>query len=207
LTTRPTCTLYIDYKSPYAYLAKDPAYRLEHETGVAIDWLPYILDIPAYLGSARVDAEGRVLEQNRNAHQWRRVKYSYMDVRREANRVGLTIRGTQKIWDSRLAGIGLLYAKRLGVFRAYNDEVFERFWKRELDIENPSALEDVLQRAGADASGFTAFLEEEGPRELAAVQEAAEAEGVFGVPSFLLPDGDLYWGREHLPRLRELLAG
>ena len=116
-----------------------------------LDWLPYILDIPAYLGSAKVDAEGRVLEQDRNAHQWRRVKYSYMDVRREANRVGLTIRGTQKIWNSSLAGIGLLYAKRHGVFRAYNDEVFERFWKHELDIENPAALADVLKRAGADA--------------------------------------------------------
>ena len=26
------------------------------------------------------------------------------------------------------------------------------------------------------------------------------------VPSFLFPDGDLYWGREHLPRIREMLA-
>ena len=161
-----TLKLYIDYKSPYAYLAKEPAYRLELETGVEIDWLPYILDIPAYLGSAKVDAEGRVLEQDRNAHQWRRVRYSYMDVRREANRVGLTIRGTQKIWDSSLAGIGLLHARRQGAHRAYNDEVFERFWKRELDIENPAALEDVLKRAGADVSGFDAFLEGEGRREL-----------------------------------------
>src|SRR5205814_1181400 len=102
--------------------AKDAAYRLERESGVAIDWLPYILDIPAYLGSAKVDAEGRVLEQDRNAHQWRRVRYSYRDVRREANRLGLTIRGTQKIWNSSLAGMGLLYAKRQGAFPAYNDE-------------------------------------------------------------------------------------
>ncbi len=201
-----TVKLFIDYKSPYAYLAKDPAYRLEQETRVKIDWLPYILDIPAYLGSAKVDAEGRVLEQNRNAHQWRRVKYSYMDVRREANRAGLTIRGTQKIWDSALAGIGLLYAKRHGAFRAYNDEVFERFWKRDLDIENPSALKDVLKRAGADVTDLEAFLEGEGRQELKAVQDAAEAKGVFGVPSFLFPDGDLYWGREHLPRIREILA-
>lgn len=201
-----TLKLYIDYKSPYAYLAKDPAYALERETGVAIDWLPYVLDIPAYLGSAKVDGEGRVLEQSRNAHQWRRVKYSYMDVRREANRVGLTIRGTQKIWDSSLAGIGLLHAKRHGVFRVYNDEVFERFWKRDLDIEDPAALADVLKRAGADPSGFEAFAQGEGRQELKAVQQAAEANGVFGVPSFLFPDGDLYWGREHLPRVREILA-
>jgi 2-hydroxychromene-2-carboxylate isomerase len=198
-----TLKLYIDYKSPYAYLAKDPAYALERETGVAIDWLPYVLDIPAYLGSAKVDSEGKVLEQNRNAHQWRRVKYSYMDVRREANRVGLTIRGTRKIWDSSLAGIGLLYAKKHGVFRAYNDEVFERFWKHQLDIENPAALGDVLKRAGAD--GFEAYLASEGRQELASVQTAAEDKGVFGVPSFLLDDGDLYWGREHLAPLREML--
>ncbi len=34
----------------------------------------------------------------------------------------------------------------------------------------------------------------------------AEAAGVFGVPSFLLEDGDLYWGREHIPRIREILS-
>jgi len=204
-TTMRTLKLYIDYKSPYAYLAKDAACALERETGVEIDWLPYILDIPAYLGSAKVDSEGRVVEQNRNAHQWRRVKYSYMDVRREANRVGLTIRGTQKIWDSSLAGIGLLYARRQGVFRAYNDEVFARFWKRELDIEAAAVLGDVLKRAGADVGGWHDFAAGEGRRELAAVQADAEAHGVFGVPSFLLPDGALYWGREHLPRLREIL--
>jgi 2-hydroxychromene-2-carboxylate isomerase len=38
------------------------------------------------------------------------------------------------------------------------------------------------------------------------VQADAEAQGVIGVPSFLLDDGDLYWGREHLPRIRELLS-
>jgi len=38
------------------------------------------------------------------------------------------------------------------------------------------------------------------------VQIEAEEAGVFGVMSFLLPDGDLYWGREHLPRIRELIA-
>lgn len=204
--TKRSLTLYIDYKSPYAYLAKDPAYRLAEETGATIDWLPYILDIPAYLGSATLDGEGRVVDQSRNAHQWRRVKYSYMDVRREANRVGLTIRGTQKIWNSSLAGIGLLYARQQGAFRAYNDEVFERFWKRDLDIESPAALADVLQRAGADGTRFAAWAEGEGHQELTAVQRAAEERGVFGVPSFLFPDGELYWGREHLPRVHERLA-
>jgi 2-hydroxychromene-2-carboxylate isomerase len=198
--------VYSDYKSPYAYLAKDLVYELEDKTGVALDWLPYTLDIPAYLGSAKVDAVGNVVEASRNAHQWRRVKYSYMDCRREANRRGLIVRGPRKIFDSSLANMGMLYAKRHGAFRAYHDRVFERFWKRELDIESPAALTAVLAECGADTSGFAAFLEREGRRELEEIMRAAEDAGVFGVPSFLLDDGDLYWGREHLPHIRELLT-
>ena len=199
-------TVYSDYKSPYAYLAKDLTYELERQTGVTLEWLPYTLDIPAYLGSAKVDGAGNVLEQSRNAHQWRRVKYSYMDCRREANLRGLTIRGPRKIFDSRLANIGLLYAKQYGVFRAYHDRVFEQFWKRELDIESVEALADVLAQAGAaKATEFVAFVEGDGRRRLEAIQREAEAAGVFGVPSYLLDDGDLYWGREHLPRIREIL--
>jgi len=59
--------VYSDYKSPYAYLAKDLVYELERETGVTIDWLPYTLDIPAYLGSAQIDSAGNVIKASRNA--------------------------------------------------------------------------------------------------------------------------------------------
>jgi 2-hydroxychromene-2-carboxylate isomerase len=201
-----TIKVYSDYKSPYAYLAKDLAYDLARETGAALEWLPYTLDIPAYLGSATLDAGGNVIEASRNAHQWRRVKYSYRDCRREANRRGLTIRGPRKIFDSSLANIGMLYAQQHGAFRAYHDRVFERFWKRELDIEDSAALAAVLAQCGVDTKGFVAFLAGEGRRELERIQREAEAAGVFGVPSYLLEDGDLYWGREHLPRIRELLA-
>src|SRR5215813_12314911 len=109
-----TVTVYIDYKSPYAYLAKDPAYELERDFPVRLDWLPYDLDLDDFMGSARVDNSGRVLEERRTAHQWRRVRYSYMDCRRQARKRGLVIRGTQKIWDSKIALCGMLLAKRHG---------------------------------------------------------------------------------------------
>ena len=43
-------TLYSDYKSPYAFVAKAAGYALEDDFDVALDWLPYTLDIPSYLG-------------------------------------------------------------------------------------------------------------------------------------------------------------
>src|SRR3984893_13888345 len=188
-----TVTVYSDYKSPYAYLAKDLAYDLERDFPVRVDWLPYVLDIPSFLGSARGDASGRVLEEERNHNQWRRVRYSYMDCRRQARKHGLVIRGPQKIWNSSLAACGMLYAKRQGeaVLRRYHDLTFERFWKRELDIEDPAVVTAVLAEVGADASGFASYLAGEGSAELQRRCREAEEKGVFGVPSFIV-DGELF---------------
>jgi 2-hydroxychromene-2-carboxylate isomerase len=203
----PVVTVYIDFKSPYAYLAKDPARDLERRFDISLDWLPYILDIPRFLGSARLDAAGNVVEENRNAHQWRRVRYSYMDCRRQARKRGLVIRGTQKIWDSTLAAAGMLYAQRQGPepLRRYIEITFERFWKRELDIENPAVIESVLAEAGANTGGVTAWLPSDGVREVALILRGAEEKGVFGVPTFVI-DSELFWGSEHLPDIRDMLT-
>ena len=207
MNAQRTLTVYSDYKSPYAYLAKDLVYELERDFAVHIDWLPYTLDIPSALGSATVDDSGRVIEEQRNAHQWRRVRYSYMDCRRQAEKRGLVIRGPRKIWDSTLALRGMMYAKRDGpaVLRRYHDTVFERFWKRELDIEDPDVIGMVLAGAGVNTEGFLTYLEGQGREELENICRAAEAMGVFGVPTFVL-DGELFWGREHLPDIREMLG-
>ena len=199
--------VYIDYKSPYAYLAKDPAYELERDFDVELDWRPYVLDIPAYLGAAQVDEHGNVLSESRNAHQWRRVRYSYMDCRRYAALRGIVIRGPRKIFDSSVAAVGMLYALDAGreVFRRYNDLVFERFWKRELDIERPELIAAVLDEAGAAGSGLPDWLEASGRQRLAAIMEDAHRLGVFGVPTFVIGD-EIFWGREHLDLIRSRLT-
>jgi 2-hydroxychromene-2-carboxylate isomerase len=206
MAERRVITVYSDYKSPYAYLAKDPVRALAEECPVTLDWKPYILDIPQFLGSAVVDAAGHVVAEERNAHQWRRVRYSYMDCRRQARKQGLIIRGTRKIWDSSLAAAGMLFAQTVNdaVFQRFHDLVFERFWRRELDIESVAAIADVLCDAGADPAGFPVWADT-GRAQVAEISLAAEARGVFGVPSFVL-DGELFWGREHLPDIRAMLT-
>jgi 2-hydroxychromene-2-carboxylate isomerase len=100
----------------------------------------------------------------------------------------------------------MLFAQRDGseAFRRYHDIVFERFWRRELDIESVQAIETVLREAGADASGFPDWVDA-GRAEVSQIVRDAEALGVFGVPSFIL-DGELYWGREHLPDIEAALS-
>ncbi|MSO77256.1 MAG: disulfide bond formation protein DsbA [Alphaproteobacteria bacterium] len=199
--------VYVDYKSPYAYLAVEPARALERDFDVRLLWRPYVLDIPSFLGAAQVDAAGNVLSEQRNAHQWRRVRYSYMDCRRYAGQRGLVIRGPRKIFDSSIAALGMLHALNQAgeVFRRYNDLVFERFWKRELDIEQPAVIAAVLAEAGGEADGFADFLAGPGRERLRGVMDAAHEQGVFGVPTFTVDD-EIFWGREHLPLIETLLA-
>ncbi len=199
---------YIDYKSPYAYLALAPTCALEDELGIAIDWRPFTLDIASYLGSARLDQEGKVVENQRAPGQWARVKYAYHDVRRYGSFRGMIVRGTTKIWNSSLAGIGLLWAKQHGkaVFRAYSNLVYERFWKRELEIEDIAVIERVLDQAGARVRGFAEYAAREGRELHDHIQRTAFDAGIFGVPTYVV-NGELYFGREHLPRIRWMLTG
>ena len=205
---KPPLKVYIDYKSPYAYLAKDPTYQLEVEFGIEIDWYPLTLNIGSYLGTARKDDSGKVVENNRSPVQWRAVKYAYQDARRYAQLRGLTLKGTQKIWDSSLAGIGLLWAKQQGrtILKNYTDNIYEPFWKRELDIEDPAVIVAVLQGAGAETDGFPAYLKGTGRRHHDALQDEILDQGYYGVPTYVLDD-TVYFGREHLPRVRWHLAG
>ena len=200
--------VYIDYKSPYAFIAKDPTYQLEHEFGLEIDWYPLTLNIGSYLGTAKKDDSGKVVENNRSPRQWLAVKYAYKDARRYAELRGLTLKGTQKIWDSSLAAIGMLWAKQQGhdPLRRYTDITYERFWRRELDIENPAVVIAQLQEAGCDVGGFTDYLEGEGRQLHDDLQEEILDAGYYGVPTYVI-DGESYFGRQHLPRVRWHLGG
>ena len=57
--------VYVDIKSPYAFIARDPTRALGRQLGIRIDWRPLTLDIPSYLGSAKLDERGRVEKSER----------------------------------------------------------------------------------------------------------------------------------------------
>lgn len=200
--------VYIDLKSPYAFIAIEPTRAMARSLGVAIDWRPFTLDIPSYLGSAKLDRRGRVEEADRTPQQWSGVRYAYRDARRYAALRGKTLRGTEKIWDSSLAGIAMLWAKRPGAafLDRFLDAAYPAFWRRELDIEDPGVLEGVLASVGVDVGGFRDWAEGAGRAEHDALNLAAFDAGVFGVPTYLVAD-EMWFGREHLPRVAWLLRG
>ena len=200
--------IYIDFKSPYAYLAIEPSIKFANNNKLKINWLPYVLEIPDYLGSAKVDDQGNVIESNRNDHQWRRVKYSYMDCRRYANIRNIVVRGPQKIWNTQLISIALLWTKNnnYAYTESFINYVYKKFWKRELNIENYNVVNDVLKKIGINTDGFEDWSINDGRRALNIIMSKAHENGVFGVPSYFIKN-ELFWGREQLSMIKAKLTG
>lgn len=199
--------VYIDLKSPYAYIAVDPTRAMARALGVEIDWRPFTLDIPSYLGSAKLAKDGKKVESSkRTPEQWSGVKYAYRDARRYAALTGKTVRGTIKIWDSSRAGIAMLWAKKKGALESFVDVAYPPFWRRELDIDDWAVLEAKLAEAGVDVAGFREWAEGPGRALHDRTNEEAFDAGVYGVPTYLVED-EMWFGREHLPRIAWILGG
>jgi 2-hydroxychromene-2-carboxylate isomerase len=149
---RAEVRMYSDYKSPYAYLAFDPGMALEQKFNVRVRWRPFQL---------RLKGKGQ-----RSVYSEYKVKYSYLDARRWANLRpgGLILKGPLRIYDTTPALVGGLFAERQGRLLDYSRTVFEKFFKRELEVDQPDAIAGVIAGLGMSDEGFRDYLAGEGMR-------------------------------------------
>jgi 2-hydroxychromene-2-carboxylate isomerase len=183
--------LYFDYKSPFAYLAAEPAFALPEKYQVAVRWIPFTL---------RIKGRGE-----RSLYSEWKARYSYLDARRWANRRGgFPIRGPKKVYDTAPALIGGLFAMRAGVFREYTREAYARFFDHRLELDAADEIAALLAECGASPDAYRELLAGEGPKLLDACIEEAHADHVFGVPLFFFR-GEPFWGNDRIDLLEERL--
>ena len=188
---RKEVRMYSDFKSPYAFLAFDPAFALETKYRVRVKWKPFQL---------RLKGKGE-----RSQYSEYKVKYSYMDARRWANmRGGLMIRGPLEIFDTTPALIGGLYAEKHGKLREYGNKVFELFFKRELAADEPEAIAPVIENIGLSAQDYRVYLASDGRAEYERAQDDAVIDQVFGVPMFFF-EREPFWGYDRMGLLEHRL--
>lgn len=188
--TREIIKMYSDYKSPYAWLAFDPAFELERKYNVQIKWRPFQL---------RIKGSGQ-----RSVYSEYKVKYSYMDARRTANERGdkKIIRGPLKIYDTVPALIGGLFAEKQGRLIEYSRLVYELFFRRELAIDEADAMQSFIESLGMSGAAYRAYLEGDGLREYEEAQKESQQDQIFGVPIFMFR-GEQFWGNDRIPMLEQ----
>ncbi len=187
----PEVKMYSDYKSPFAYLAFDPAFALEQRYQVRVRWIPFQLRIKG--------------KDERSLYSEYKARYSYLDARRWAGPRGLVIRGPLKIYDSTPALIGGLFAEQKGRLLDYSHQVYELFFRRELEIDQPDAVAALLEGLGLSAGEYRGYLSGPGLEAWATAQQEAATDRVFGVPMFFF-EGEPFWGHDRLLQLEQRLA-
>jgi 2-hydroxychromene-2-carboxylate isomerase len=183
--------MYSDYKSPFAYLAFDPAFALEAKYRIRLRWIPFQL---------RIKGKGE-----RSQYSEYKARYSYLDARRWANQRGLTIRGPLKVYDTMPALIGGLFAEQQGRLLDYSRKVYDLFFKRELEADDPTAVAKLIADLGMSANDFRKYLSTDGAEAYQRAQDEAANDHVFGVPLFLF-ESEPFWGHDRIPILEERLT-
>jgi 2-hydroxychromene-2-carboxylate isomerase len=182
--------MYSDYKSPFAYLAFDPAFALEQRFRIRLRWIPFQL---------RIKGKGE-----RSLYSEHKARYSYLDARRWAKPRGLVIRGPLKVYDTTPALIGGLFAENQGRLLDYSRKVYEMFFNRELEADDPDAVASVIADLGMSADDYRKYLSGEGALAYQRAEDEAATDNVFGVPLFFF-EGEPFWGHDRLPILEQRL--
>jgi 2-hydroxychromene-2-carboxylate isomerase len=183
--------MYSDYKSPFAYLAFDPAFELPQRYRIRLRWIPFQL---------RIRGKGE-----RSQYSEYKARYSYLDARRWAKPRGLLIRGPLKVYDTRPALIGGLYAESQGRLMDYSRRAFELFFHREFEADQADAVAALIERLGMSGHAYRDYFDGAGAIEYDRAQAEAAQDNVFGVPLFFF-EREPFWGHDRIPVLEERLT-
>ncbi len=206
--------VYLDLKSPHAYLAVRPTLEVARDYRVRLNFLPYTLNYASVGITTSVEPDMKRRSAGPAAD--RKARMYYTTARQYAVLQGLPFRSPYRLLDSTSAHKALLFAKRQELEVPFMMQVYVQGWGsgwRDYEIESLEQLQGSLTEVGAHSEGFEEFVAQAGPgeAELESCREAAEATGWTGVPHYVFDDTASgrqlgLFGREHLALIREKLS-
>lgn len=188
---RPTLTFFFDFGSTYSYLAALRIRELAASAGIAVRFRPIMLG--AIFKSQGWETSPFNLYPAKGRYMWR-------DLERITGRMGVPFVRPDPFPQNGLLAARVAVAARGEPWQpAFCVEVFKAEFARGEQISDAGVVAAALEAAGA---GDTSWLARAGNAEVkdclrAETDEAARL-GVFGAPSFVTPDGELFWGNDRL---------
>jgi 2-hydroxychromene-2-carboxylate isomerase len=193
---RPVLGFFFEFASTYSYPAAMRIGPLAEAAGVAVRWRPFLLG-PIFRAQGWDDSPFN-LYPSKGRYMWR-------DLERICGRLGLPFRRPDpfpqpSLLAARLAHVGL----DEGWGEAFCRAVFAAEFGAGRQIGDEAVMHDLLAGLGvAPAPALVRARSDEIKDRLRATTAEAERRGVFGAPSFVTGDGELFWGHD---RMAEALA-
>ena len=202
--------VYIDLKSPHAYLAVRPTLEIARDFHVSVNFLPYTLSYETLGVSKSVDADMQRRPVSPAAD--RKARMYYATAREYAALQSLPLKSPHRLLDSTAAHRALLFAKQQKREVPFAMAVYLAGWSsgwRDIELESAPQLKAISKSVDVDTDGYDAFVAPGGAADAALRQlaEDAEAAGLVGTPHFVFDDPAKgrrlgLFGREHLALIR-----
>jgi 2-hydroxychromene-2-carboxylate isomerase len=196
MANRPVLDFWYEFASTYSCLSALRIEELADKAGVAIRWRPFLLGaIFAAQGNGKAPFS---LSANKARYMWR-------DVTRSAARDGYAIVMPEGFPQNALSAARVAMAGReAGWLPAFSKALFRAQFCEGRNIADEAVLTAALREAGTDPSvALAAARNGDVKARLKAETELANSLGMFGAPTFVTEDGELFWGND---RLEEALA-
>ena len=206
-------TVYLDMKSPHAYISVRPTLQIVKDYKVEIDFRPYTLSyIEMGVSTTTKDQKRRPPSADGD----RKARMFYAAAREYCKLQQLPLRSPYRLLDAELAHRAFVFAKRQKLEINFMMSVCLRGWGsgwREFELESITQLKEALADVGANLTGFDAFVMDggEGEQIMSSYKEEAHATGFVGTPHYVFYDHQRdrtlgLFGREHLALIRSKLS-
>lgn len=190
-----TVQFYIDFSSPFTYLAVQKAPEIARRYGRAIECVP-------------VDLAALKLLAGNTAPPTRtmpiKLKYMRLEQQRWAKRYQVPI-AVPAFYDPSLLNRGTFYASDRGQAEPYVKYAFHRVWGLGGSMVDAALISDVAKFCKWSPDDFEAFIHSKVAADRLSVStRSANENGVFGVPT-LVTDDEMWWGNDRLDFFEEHL--
>lgn len=189
-----TIDYYFSTSSPWTYLGSGRFIEIARKVGATVNVYP--------VNFHTIFAQSGGLPLPKRSPQ--RQAYRMMELKRWCDYLGIPIVVEPANFPSKapLAPQAIIAARESGQDAlTLTDAILTALWRDDRDIDDPTEIAAIAESLGMDghalvdaAPGFA--------DDYNADSEAALAAGVFGAPSWVLPDGEVFWGQDRLELLR-----
>lgn len=198
---RPTLEFWYEFASTYSYLAAMRIEGLAAGAGVEVRWRPFLVG-PIFAGQGWNSSPFNLFPA-KGRNMWR-------DIEREAARQGLSTpkRPDPFPQNSLSATRAATYGMDHDWLIPFSKAVYEAEFSRGRSIAEPQAVVGILDGLGLDGTVILkAAASEANKGRLRVNGEEARSRGIFGAPTFLTDDGELFWGNDRLEQALAWAAG
>jgi 2-hydroxychromene-2-carboxylate isomerase len=188
---KPTLDFWFEFASTYSYPAAMRISPLAEAAGVAVRWRPFMLG-PIFKEQGWTTSPFNLFPA-KGRNMWR-------DLERTCGTLGLPfVRPTPFPQNTLLAARVAL----VGLAEPWGEDYCRAIYRAEFaegrTVEDTETIAGVLARLGLDAGAVLDRAQSnENRSQLRAHTEEAQRLGIFGSPSFVTADGELFWGNDRL---------